>query len=113
MTDDLSTRFPGAAKSPAYFRPLSAQEEFQFKRWYENYSRHAGLAPDPDDPLHAYNYRAWYLAQKANPEKFRASIDPKDNRLHSPSLFKRFDHPNRYVPDETTGALIDSIMTYD
>jgi hypothetical protein len=66
-------------------------EEPKFQRWYAEWAKKAGLDPDPDNPLHKYDYRAAYRAG-AVPE-----IDPSDKRYHWPSEFKADDHPNRFI----------------
>jgi hypothetical protein len=72
-------------------RPLSPREEANFQRWYRVWADSAGLDPDPDNPLHKYDYRGAFLAG-AKPE-----IDPGDGLYHWPSEFKADDHPNRFV----------------
>lgn len=61
-------------------------EEQQFKDWYTGIAQRNRLAPDPDDPLHKYNYRY----------AFRAGAQP-DASGHWPSDYKAADHPTRYV----------------
>ena len=99
--------FPGATLAPDYFRPLTQTEEQGFQRFYADYAGRAGLDPNPDDPRHAYNYRAWWRAMQQNPERFNPQIDPEDRKLHGPSLFKAADHPNRFVNIE--GSEVDTI----
>lgn len=68
-------------------RPFNEQE---FRRWYRNHATSAGIDPDPDNPLHKYDYRAAY----------RAGYEPEmgpDGLMHWPSEFKSDDHPNRFV----------------
>ena len=63
--------------------------------------------PNPDDPRHAYNYRAWWRAIQQDPERFNPQIDPEDGMLHGPSLFKAAGHPNRFV--NIKGREVDTI----
>ncbi len=99
--------FPGTALAPQYFQPLTEAEEQGFQRDYANYAAQSGLDPNPDDPRHAYNYRAWWRAMQQDPERFSPRVDPEDQKLHGPSLFKAADHPNRFVNVE--GRKIDTI----
>lgn len=70
---------------------LSPQQERQFQQWYQSVSRNYGLAPDPDDPRHYYDYRGPFL------EGFVPGPD-----AHWPSQYKHPLHPNRYVDDVDT-----------
>ena len=104
--------YPGEKLAPTFFAPLNAQEEQDFQSWYAQISNQLRLDPNPDNPQHAYNYRAFWRAAKERPQDFRTTPDPTDdNRIHFPSLFKAADHPNRYVRqgsrilDSITGAL--------
>lgn len=64
-------------------------EELLFRQWYA--ARSEGLDPNPDSPLHFYDYRAAYKAG-AEPE-----VSPVDGLPHWPSAFKKFGHPNMIV----------------
>jgi competence ComEA-like helix-hairpin-helix protein len=66
-------------------------DEAAFRAWYAEWAQKAEIDPDPDNPLHKYDYRAAFRAG-AQPE-----IDPSDGLYHWPSEFKAEDHPNRYV----------------
>ncbi len=79
----------GHVELPA--RRVAAPGEREFRRWYGEWAQKAGLDPDPDNPLHKYDYRAAYRAG-AQPE-----IDPGDGLYHWPSEYKSDDHPNRFV----------------
>ncbi len=70
---------------------LRDHEETDFKKWYKDRSNKTGLDPNPDDPLHYYDYRAAYAAG-VEPE-----IDPEDGNYHWDSRYKSDDHPNRFV----------------
>ena len=71
--------------------PDAAFDENSFQSWYKGQAERTGIDPDPDNPLHKYDYRAAFKAG-AEPE-----IDPGDGLYHWPSEFKSDDHPNRYV----------------
>src|SRR3990167_641126 len=66
-------------------------DETAFQRWYKAWAAKAGLDPDPDNPLHRYDYRAAYRAG-AIPKRAK-----EDGLYHWPSEFKAADHPNRFV----------------
>lgn len=77
-------------------------EELEFQGWYKAWANKAGIDPDPDNPLHKYDYRgAW-----------KAGIEPviseEDGLYHWDSRFKELDHPNRFVDgiDTITGEKI-------
>ena len=106
--EDIFKTWPGANVEPWPFIPLDQVDEPKFHNWYRDYASKTGLAPNPDDPLHQYNYRAWWRALQAFPDKYGAQVDPADGRLHAPSLFKRYDHPTRYQYEG--GNLFDSII---
>lgn len=71
-------------------RPKPAGEA-GFQAWYAGWAKKAGLDPNPDHPLHKYDYRA---AHRAGAEP---KIDTSDGQYHWPSEFKAADHPNRFV----------------
>ncbi len=65
---------------------LSPQEENMFQGWYSQIAQQLGLNPNPDDPLHQYDYRAAY----------QTGAKP-DASGHWPSTFKKEGHPNLIV----------------
>ena len=72
--------------------PLSvSQEEQDFQAWFSGIASMYGYAPDPDDPLHFYDYRAAFRAGVREPEI------GQDGLPHWPSAFKSDDNPNRVV----------------
>lgn len=77
--------------------------ERKFQDWYGAWAGHTGIAPNPDDPEHHYNYRAAFSAG-ATP-----AVDPQDDAYHWPSAHKRPDHPNRFVP-LPGGGVLDSLL---
>jgi hypothetical protein len=75
---------------------LSPDEEKKFQFWYKTWARKANINPNPDDPLHYYDYRAAYKAG------VKPQIDPTDKKYHWDSRFKDDEHPNRFVNGEDT-----------
>jgi hypothetical protein len=59
----------------------------KFKDWWETAVKMHNYAPNPDDPLHYYNYRQAYQSGHPIPESGE----------HWSSEFKSDLHPNRFV----------------
>jgi hypothetical protein len=74
----------------------SDEMESAFQQWFGQWAQRSGLAPNPDDPLHRYDYR----------EAYRMGIEPSinrhDGRYHWPSKtpdgrwLKAPDHPTAW-----------------
>jgi hypothetical protein len=77
---------------------LSPAQEQAFRQWYLGWATRAGLDPDPDNPLHQYDYRGAYAAGES------PAVDPGDSLYHWPSRYKDPDHPNRFVGGVDTKA---------
>ena len=72
-----------------------ALHEEAFQGWYKDWAKKTDISPDPDDPLHFYNYRAAY----------RAGEEPakgEDGKYHWSSAYKRKGHPNLIVDGVNT-----------
>lgn len=69
-------------------------QEQQFQKWYAGHATRLGLDPNPDNPLHFYDWRSAY----------ESGATP-DVQGHWPSRFKRAGHPNLIVEgiDTRTG----------
>jgi len=67
-------------------REANQQREAEFKKWYAAVAKQQGLDPDPDNPLHFYDYRAAHRS---------GAMPDKDG--HWPSEFKREGHPRLIV----------------
>lgn len=78
---------------------MPPDEEPKFQSWYRGWATKAGIDPDPDNPLHKYDYRGAYRA------KIEPAVDSTDGLYHWPSEFKDDDHPNRFVKGVDTKAL--------
>jgi len=57
-------------------------QEAAFRRWYDQVATLRGLSPNPNDPLHFYDYRAAFAAG-ARPDAYG----------HMPSQYKTIGHP--------------------
>jgi len=66
-------------------------DEALFQAWYTRHAKKQGLAKDPDDPKHFYNYRAAY----------KAGVGP-DSKGHWPSKYKKEGHPRIMVDGVNT-----------
>lgn len=72
---------------------LTPQEEKKFQEWYAKWAQKLNLDPDPDNPLHYYDYRGAFKAGAAPTE---------ESGWHWPSEFKREGHPNLIVDGRDT-----------
>jgi len=70
---------------------LGPVNESLFQDWYKGHAKTGGLDPNPDNPLHFYDYRAAYLGG-ARPDKAG----------HWPSKFKLGGHPRTIVDGRNT-----------
>lgn len=70
---------------------LQGPEESKFQDWYSSIAKERGLNPNPDDPLHFYDYRA----------AFKAGEGP-DETGHWPSEFKLEGHPRMVLDGVNT-----------
>ena len=73
--------------------PLTATKEAEFQRQYAQVSMINNLDPDPDDPMHFYDYRGLF--------KETGSLAVGTER-HFPSKFKLLGHPNLIVDGKDT-----------
>ena len=73
--------------------PLPATKEAEFQRQYAQVSMVNNLDPDPDDPMHFYDYRGLFK------ETGSLAVGPKG---HFPSTFKLLGHPNLIVDGKDT-----------
>jgi hypothetical protein len=73
---------------------LAKVEETGFRQWYAKMAKRLGLDPNPDNPLHFYDWRA----------AFRSGAEPDENG-HWPSTFKRLGHPRLIVEGMDTRTM--------
>ena len=75
--------------------PHAGAAEAEFQQAYHEYARRMGLDPNPDNPLHRYDYRRAFL---------RGQLRPHETG-HLPSEFKLPGHPRTFVSgmDTRTG----------
>jgi hypothetical protein len=95
------TAFQPVVKAPQSQKPLprfsDQRQEAQFQDWYKQNFASRGINPNPDDPLHYYDYR------KAFQEGMQLTPDPSDldergrPRLHGDSKYKLPGHPREYL----------------
>jgi len=83
---------------------LLPQDEEPFQAWYAGVARANRLDPNVDAPEHHYDMRGAYAAGH------RGVLSAEDNRLHFPSAYKSYDHPNRFV-DTGNGSLVNTSLT--
>lgn len=86
MDDEQLDRQALLAQMQAPVTELSPDEEQAFQQWYAGHAKTLGLDPNPDSPLHFYDWRG----------AFRAGVTP-DEAGHWPSTFKHEGHPNLIV----------------
>jgi len=81
---------------------LVAAREPEFRRWYSKIADKLGINPNPDDPEHYYDYRAFYgdmLQGKAEaPDAWGG---------HFTSKYKLPGHPRTYL-DDGQGRIFDT-----
>lgn len=72
---------------------LNRLDEMDFQDWYSRYSRATGNSPDPDDPQHHYDYRAFWKSTGG---------PPVYEGMHLDSRFKGLGHPDLYIEGKDT-----------
>jgi len=80
---------------------LPPEEELQFQNWYQQVPvGKMKLNPNPDDPLHYYDWRGMY----------KSGIRQPDETGHWPSQFKLEGHPRMFIngTDTRTGLPMES-----
>lgn len=65
---------------------LNDDEENKFQQWYSDHAKNLGINPDPDHPLHFYDFRGAYKA---------GAIPNKEG--HWPSKWKLKGHPRMII----------------
>jgi hypothetical protein len=80
----------------------SIAQEREFKGWYAALAQKLGIAPDPDDPGHFYDYRAFYRDMKAGKQGA-----PDAPGGHFPSTYKLPGHPRSFL-DDGRGRMFDT-----
>ena len=66
---------------------LNKRKEDEFLKWYKNISSILNLDSNPDNPLHAYDYRGYWL------ENRNKDIDYTKSDFHFPDKYKKPTHP--------------------
>lgn len=77
-------------------------DEAPFQAWYQQLSKKLGISPNPDDPEHYYDYRAFYRDMKAG-----KVTSPDAPGGHFTSAYKTAGHPRTYL-DDGQGRVFDT-----
>lgn len=77
-------------------------DEQEFQSWYKPLAEKLRINPNPDDPDHHYDYRAFYQAMKRGEE-----VSPDQPGGHFPSTYKTEGHPRTYL-DDGRGQVFDT-----
>lgn len=81
---------------------MQAKDERDFQNWYSAIAKRLRIAPNPDDPEHHYDYRAFFRDMKAG-----KAASPDEPGGHFPSTYKVEGHPRTYLQD-SAGKLFDT-----
>lgn len=73
---------------------LNKRKEDEFLEWYKNISSILNLDSNPDNPLHAYDYRGYWL------ENRNKDIDYTKSDFHFPDKYKKPTHPTFSVESQ-------------
>jgi hypothetical protein len=92
----LGKRALDAAKS------TPADNEARFQAWYGPLARKLHIAPNPDDPEHYYDYRAFHRDMEAG-----KVLAPDAPGGHFPSTYKLPGHPRTFL-DDANGRVFDA-----
>ena len=78
------------------------EKEQDFQKWYKARAKKAGISEDPDDPMHAYDYRRAFDAG------VEPQVSPDDGKHHWDDRFKLDNHPELFVNgvDTRTGQRV-------
>ena len=88
VTDDGKRyRTGGKVDEKTFTTKLTKKQEDKFQNWYKNVSYELGLDSNPDNPLHAYDYRGFWL------ENRNKDIDYTQPDFHFSDTYKKPDHP--------------------
>ena len=82
-------------------------DDGEFRDWYAMLAKRLGLAPNPDDPEHYYDYRALWEDVKAKRAK-----QPDAPGGHFPSKYKKPGHPRAFLKDTRGKAFDTKTATY-
>lgn len=83
----------------------AAAREPRFRKWYAGISAKLGINPNPDDPEHFYDYRAFHRDMEAG-----KVIPPDQPGGHFSSDYKMPGHPRTYL-DDGQGRVFDTRST--
>lgn len=77
-------------------------EEGRFQDWYSKLAAKLKINPNPDDPQHYYDYRAFHRDMEAG-----KVLPPDAPGGHFPSTYKMPGHPRTYL-DDGQGRMFDT-----
>jgi len=77
-------------------RLKAAQDEQEFQSFYSDIAKRNKLDPNPDDPRHFYDYRAYFEAVKTGQAPL-PQFKPEHNQYRMPDEFKLPGHPDYYT----------------
>ena len=80
-------------------------EEMKFRGWYVPMAMKLGISPNPDDPEHHYDNRAFYRDMVAG---VPGVVSPDKPGGHFPSTYKTEGHPRTYLTDPGRGQVFDT-----
>jgi len=81
-------------------------DEMAFRGWYVPLAMKLGISPNPDDPEHHYDNRAFYRDMMAGKP---GVVSPDKPGGHFPSTYKTEGHPRTYLADPTNrGQIFDT-----
>ncbi len=81
---------------------MDDKEKNEFDKWYRELSGRLKLDPNPNHPLHFYDYKSAWRDQ-AKPDK----------EGHLPSKYKHDLHPNRFVGTDPDGKKLPRGFYWD
>lgn len=94
MADDINplmrellsnwSRNEGYSRAGPYRTNLPPQQEVAFQRWV----RHNNVPFDPHQTIQDYDMRGFWNGLQSGDPRARSAIDPNDQRLHYPDVWK-------------------------
>jgi len=92
-------------------RLKAAQEEQEFQSFYADIAKRNKLDPNPDDPRHFYDYRAYFRAVKVGQAPL-PQFKPEHNQYRMPDEFKLPGHPDYYTNTDPQTWTVEQTQRY-